>query len=488
MAPGAERAVAAALGRLASAIVADDPARGLELVREAQAGGLGQLVVLVARDPAGIVDAVPVVELSQLLGSPTAAVTSEGIGWDPSRGELWFAGETAEALLLELEARRRDHLLELEQLTSSAEAAADAVATSQLQAGAAAAAFAPVAHLRARPVRDSETLARIARGAQRLDETLRIAAAGAARLEQPLALRVEQAARRLAEVAARELELRRALSELDASARAAERQAGGRVLDGQGDAAELRAEAERLSAQAAEAATAASAASERGAAASRALAEAGSSEPRRVSRIVLERLAAHAARLERALALDAGRFEQALRGRVEADAARTAELGATLRRLGAEEVELRAAAAAAVDRLSATDVELARIGAEQEEAERRLSAAAVEPAPGEDRAELAERLSRLERRREQIGQVNPLAQEEYEAEKERLDELAVQRHDLEKSLEELEKLRRELIETVETRFAETYAAVERHFHEVAGSLFPGGEGRLHSDRPRRRGG
>ena len=32
--------------------------------------------------------------------------------------------------------------------------------------------------------------------------------------------------------------------------------------------------------------------------------------------------------------------------------------------------------------------------------------------------------------------------------------------------------------TVETRFAETYAAVEHHFGEVAATLFPGGEGRL----------
>jgi chromosome segregation protein len=478
VAPGEERAVAAALGRLASAIVADDPARALELVREAQAGGLGPLVVLVGRDPAQIVEGLPVVELSRLLDSPVAAVTREGIGWDPERGELWFAGETAEALLLELEARRRDHVLELEQLTGAAEAAAAALASAQERAGAAAAAFAPVAHLRARPERDAETLGRIARGAERLDEGLRIAAAIAGRVEQPLAVRLEQAAANLGEVAARELALRSALSGLDASARAAERQAGGRVLEGPGDAGELRAEAERLSALASEAASAASAASERGAAASRALAEAGSTESRRVNRIVLERLAAHAARLERALSLDAGRFEAGLRVRVDADAARTAELGAILRRLGADEVELRAAASAAVDRLSATDVELARIGAEREEAERRLEAAGAEPAEGEDRAELAERLSRLERRREQIGQVNPLAQEEYEAEKERLDELAVQREDLERSLEELEKLRRDLTETVEQRFAETYAAVEQHFHEVAGSLFPGGEGRL----------
>jgi chromosome segregation protein len=91
---------------------------------------------------------------------------------------------------------------------------------------------------------------------------------------------------------------------------------------------------------------------------------------------------------------------------------------------------------------------------------------------------LVARIDRLDRRREQLGQVNPLAREEYEAEKERLDELVAQRADLERSLDELDQLRRELTETVERRFEETFAAVERHFHEVAGTLFPGGEGRL----------
>src|SRR5205823_5245306 len=89
-----------------------------------------------------------------------------------------------------------------------------------------------------------------------------------------------------------------------------------------------------------------------------------------------------------------------------------------------------------------------------------------------------ERAERLERRRESLGQVNPLAKEEYETEKVRLTELATQRQDLEASLAELEKLRSELTETVERRFNETFDAVQKHFAEVASTLFPGGEGRL----------
>src|SRR6185369_7689627 len=106
-----------------------------------------------------------------------------------------------------------------------------------------------------------------------------------------------------------------------------------------------------------------------------------------------------------------------------------------------------------------------------------------ERAEGDDRDELAERAERLERRRESLGQVNPLAKEEYDSERARLDELATQRKDLEASLAELEKLRTELTETVERRFAETFDAVQKNFAEVAATLFPGGEGRLELVQP-----
>jgi chromosome segregation protein len=164
---------------------------------------------------------------------------------------------------------------------------------------------------------------------------------------------------------------------------------------------------------------------------------------------------------------------------VEAGAARSGELGTELRRLGAAEVELRQELAATSEAVSALEVEAARIEAEADEARRRLEqAAADEPAEGDDRDQLVATLERLERRRETLGQVNPLAHEEYEAEKERLEELAAQRADLETSLAELEKLRTELTETVERRFAETFDAVRRHFADVTATVFPGGEGRL----------
>jgi chromosome segregation protein len=194
------------------------------------------------------------------------------------------------------------------------------------------------------------------------------------------------------------------------------------------------------------------------------------------------------ASLERASAL-ATRFEAPLRARVDAGAARAGELGAELRRLGAAEVEVRHAVDEATERVNGVEIELARLDGEAGEARRRLDEAlaaapdASEPEPSADadagdRDELAARVTRLESRREALGQVNPLAKEEYEAEKERLEALATQRADLEASLAELAALRDELTETVNRRFDETFAAVAANFEEVAATLFPGGEGRL----------
>ena len=177
--------------------------------------------------------------------------------------------------------------------------------------------------------------------------------------------------------------------------------------------------------------------------------------------------------------MGAHRFEAPLRARVDAGSTRSGALGEELRSLGAAEVELRHELEEAGAALTAAEVELARIDAETTDARRRLDAAGeIEPAEGDDREELAARVERLEGRRVTLGQVNPLARDEYEAEKERLSDLAAQREDLERSLAELERLRAELAETVERRFAETFAAVADHFQEVASTLFPGGEGRL----------
>ena len=173
------------------------------------------------------------------------------------------------------------------------------------------------------------------------------------------------------------------------------------------------------------------------------------------------------------------RFEAPLRARVDAGGGRSGELGDALRELGAREAELRLAAGESAERLTAVGIEAAGLERERAELLACLPEGDVPEALSEEEVEqLRAEIERLERRRETLGQVNPLAAEEHKREKARLEELSRQRQDLEQSLAELAKLRDDLAATVEQRFTETYAAVERHFAEVAGTLFLGGSGRL----------
>ena len=211
-------------------------------------------------------------------------------------------------------------------------------------------------------------------------------------------------------------------------------------------------------------------------------AEAKRAEPERRAGVPLGALAEASERvaavLERAAA-SAGRFEPALAARVDAGGSRSGELGERLRALGAQEADLRRAAAEAAERLTQVQVEAARLEREREEVVARLPEGhEAEALTDAEAGELRVQVDRLERRRESLGQVNPLAAEEHAREKERLDELVEQRQDLERSLTELETLRAELTDTVERRFAETYERVEGHFAEVVATLFPGGTGRL----------
>jgi chromosome segregation protein len=205
---------------------------------------------------------------------------------------------------------------------------------------------------------------------------------------------------------------------------------------------------------------------------------------------LLEQLSQAAARLVEALASavgSAGRFEPSLRARVDAGTASTSALGEELRRLGAREAEVRRFAGEAAKLAGAVEVETARLSTERADLERRLpQGAEIVPLSEVERTAVEATVARLERRLEALGQVNPLAAEELERERAHLSELSTQREDVERSLAELEGLVRELAETVERRFEETYAAVERHFTEIVATLFPGGEGRLRLTLPEKR--
>jgi chromosome segregation protein len=489
-----ELAAAAALGRRAAAVLAEDPAEALALLERARAAGLGSLTVLVAADPARLVTKLPVVPLEELLAARVPSVTREGFGYDPEAGELWFAGETAEAVLLEMQARRRALADEVGELDARAHAAELAAADAAERAAAAEASYAEIAHLRGATA-DVPTLARLVPCAASLAEAVGRAAALAGRLAAPLeaasagrAGRSAALAAELARLGAAEAAARDEAATAGAQAQAAEvvvARLGGTLdapeADGGGDAQRLSEEAAVALAAAEEAAVLARSAADRAAAADAALVGHG---PRRRSldADLLTRLVSVAqgvvTSLESAVAL-AERLDAPVRARVDAGSQRASALGEELRGLGAAEVEARAAADEVTERATAVEIELARLDGDADEAQRRLAAAGeVEPIEGDDREELAARAERLDARRIALGQVNPLAREEYEAEKGHLEELSRQRADLEASLAEIEKLRDDLAATVERRFAETFDAVAANFADVAATLFPGGEGRL----------
>lgn len=385
---GFDRAVAAALAWRTASVLVEDVADGLTLLERARDQGLGALAVLLPRAEersGSLAEPVPaaepltrfvrpapgaerlaawladvwVVDVEQLPQARRGVVvTREGYGYAPERGELWLAGEVAEAILLGLHVRGRALAEQVEALEREAEQA-ERVATAASQ---------------------EERLAR---------ERAQRAQAVAARVPRPV-------------------------------------------------------------------------------------------DPRQLER--LEALAAVAKRvcdlLVAALAT-AGRLEEPLRARVDAAVLRTGEFGRALRELGEREAGLRRLVMEAGERVAAVGIERARLDAERAELSERVGddAEAALLQEGE-RERLEADILRLERRLASLGQVNPLAAEEHAHESERLHDLAAQRDDLERSLRELEELRAQLARTVTERFELTYAAVERHFAEIAGTLFPGGSGRL----------
>jgi chromosome segregation protein len=172
-----------------------------------------------------------------------------------------------------------------------------------------------------------------------------------------------------------------------------------------------------------------------------------------------------------------------------------------LRACAAEEAEIQTRLRAAGDRVTEAEVAAQRLRDQAAEAELELSAiveslglaADLEPEGlplGEDQAlALLARVDRLARRREQLGPVNPLAQEEYAGAVAHAEELEARREDLETALRELRALIRDTDREIQRTFEQTFEAAARNFAELAGEVFPGGSGRLrlvseeHAPRP-----
>jgi chromosome segregation ATPase len=164
------------------------------------------------------------------------------------------------------------------------------------------------------------------------------------------------------------------------------------------------------------------------------------------------------------------------------------EIAEEMRSCSKLEFELQAEMKAIADELTRAEVEAAHLGDRREEAERELATIAerlgeeVPPAERamseEERAEIDRGLERLERRRAQIGPVNPLAEREYEEAREHVEALQAQREDTERAMRELETLIRDIDAEIERAFEETFEATARNFEEMVEHLFPGGRGRL----------
>jgi chromosome segregation protein len=207
--------------------------------------------------------------------------------------------------------------------------------------------------------------------------------------------------------------------------------------------------------------------------------------------------------LEHELASDREAGE-AMAATLRACAAEEAEIQAALRACGEAVTEAEVAAQRLRDRAGEAELELAgvseRLGlataaavpsdgdgageglapatdGEETNAEE-PTVAAPEPLGEEEIAALRARMERLTRRREQLGPVNPLAQDEYAEALAHVEELESQRGDLETALRELRAVIRDTDRQIEETFEETFTAAARNFEELVGDVFPGGSGRL----------
>ena len=170
------------------------------------------------------------------------------------------------------------------------------------------------------------------------------------------------------------------------------------------------------------------------------------------------------------------------------------EMTAELRACAAQEAEIQATLRAAGETVTAAEVAAQRLRDEAGEAELELRTVAerlglangergeegadAESLDEQELAALHARVQRLTRRREQLGPVNPLAQQEYAEAVAHVEELESQRTDLETALRELRSVIRETDRQIQERFEETFAAAARNFEELVGDVFPGGSGRL----------
>ena len=204
-------------------------------------------------------------------------------------------------------------------------------------------------------------------------------------------------------------------------------------------------------------------------------------------RIALERETLPAlARADAALKRVAERLERRAKAISAGEGDGDGEVAAELRECSQQEFGLQGELREASEAMTVAEVEATQLRGRRDESAAELErlgsalgetlSAATEPLSDQDREGIEARLARLERNRERIGPVNPLAEREYAEAREHVTELAEQRKDLEKAITELRALIRRIDQEIAAAFEETFDATARGFEEMVAELFPAGAG------------
>jgi chromosome segregation protein len=96
----------------------------------------------------------------------------------------------------------------------------------------------------------------------------------------------------------------------------------------------------------------------------------------------------------------------------------------------------------------------------------------------DDDAALAGRIADARGRRERVGPVNPLAEQEYEELSTRYEQQSSQKDDLEATIAELNNSIKKMDRESKERFSEAFVEIRRHFREQFALLFRGGKADL----------
>jgi chromosome segregation protein len=189
----------------------------------------------------------------------------------------------------------------------------------------------------------------------------------------------------------------------------------------------------------------------------------------------------------------------ALEAELQRDREAGEEMAGELRRCAGEEAEIQTALRAQGEAVTSAEVAAQRGRDQFAEAELELGTVVerlgevpeqqeTEPLGEEEAQSLRARVERLQRRRDQLGPVNPLAQEEYAQALAHVEEMEARRGDLETALRELRAVIRDTDRQIHETFQTTFEAAAANFEELVGDVFPGGSGRLRlvAEEPTRR--